>query len=731
MSVLLVLAILAVHARSDRITSNLESDTTISESPSASLAYQGTGSTQPTVTFSGCTFSNIIADADGGALWLSQLQVIVQDGCSFASCDVGSNSNGGAIFASNCGSIKIGAVSFSECGSSARDGSSIYTSGAGDVVFNGAGRVTGGNPNAKKISLRATSMDLSGWTIDCSKLTKAPLYLEYTNGRADVWALLTKVTFSGNDQTNALENGAIQVSGGSNSLTVQECIFEDLETKSGVFTSGAAIAYTVSESTFRNVVSAENAAVFFSPSTPTYSIVYAVVLQNCTISNAKCEQDGGGIISVTLHQVFKVTGTTFDGNSCLGGSIKWSYTSVLSSGHQLTFQNCTFKNHQIGENQKGFCVLAGNVVDAISDLKIESFVFIDNVFPGVHGICSLSQVSKLTFDHFEFDNTSLAEFTTDTYKGIVVLGDIKYDFIECVFTECHVPGKGGIIVVPEVSKSKMLAGAVGDVLLQGCEFTGCSSEQTAEVYIQCSKLTISGGTYSCPETKTSSFIEVWITGATNSTISATFSVNSQNGDDIANPMITLHSVKDSTTNFRQCTFTTTVENPTTKTLYVSLQNGGSVNIDKTVSFDVDVEDAVTQESGFSGSTDIQTPEPEPSGDTGGSGSGSGSGSSGGSSAGGDGGNNDNTGLIVGVTCGVIAALIVAGVIVVFVLMFRRRRRFPTSTSTGGKGKDDAEEPVSTGSATGWASKPGDDWDRAQDPGFAMQGNLQYTADAFD
>lgn len=746
-----LLFIFAIFVRSDRVTSELSQDQAISGNQDAALAYSLSQGSQPvTVTFNGCTFSGITTQDNGGALWLDGVKVIVNGECSFTQCVAQSSSEnslggaiyvtnadtvtiadgvsfsdcdasqGGGIYATACASVEIGAASFTGCGSQAtKEGSSLYIQATTKAILSGSGRVKG--QKTTLVHILSASFELGGWTIDCTDLTtELPLHLA---GYRDV-PVVNHFTFNGNLEKNNLENGVIRAIAYGQGLRIDNCIFNNLKTASGAFRAIETGGLTIQQSEFTNVVSSGSAAVVYS------TVCYQVVIEGCTISHCACQN--GFAISVKTdyeYETFTVKGVTFDANSCSKGIFQWTFSKNGKSGE---IKNCTFKNHEILD-QEDYCFFSLSSSGTLNrdELRFASLIFIDNVFRGTNGICSLPAINKLVFEKCEFDNTSLAELTTDVHKGLIVIpGDgAAYEFLECVLTGCHVLGKGGLIVGPEVSQSKMLAGAAGDVLLQGCEFKGCSSEQTAEVYIQCSKLTVSGGTFSCPETKTSSFIEVWITGTTDSTISATFSVDGANPEEIANPMITLHSVEGSKTNFQECKFTTTVENPTTKTLYVSLQNHGSVSFDKTVSFDVDVKDAVTQEDGFTGNADIQTPEPEPSGDTGGSGSGSGS--SGGSSPGGDNSNNDKTELIVGVTCGVIAVLIVAGVVVVFVLMFRRRRRFTTSTEDKGKGKDDAEEPVSTGSATDWAAKPGDDWDRARDPGFAMQGSLQYTADAFD
>ena len=71
----------------------------------------------------------------------------------------------------------------------------------------------------------------------------------------------------------------------------------------------------------------------------------------------------------------------------------------------------------------------------------------------------------------------------------------------CTFTDCTVSGKGGIVGSSEVSGAKTMAEtSAQSINVDGCEFTGCSSDETPELSFTCDQLTITESAFQCAGT---------------------------------------------------------------------------------------------------------------------------------------------------------------------------------------------------------------------------------------
>ena len=334
---------------------------------------------------------------------------------------------------------------------------------------------------------------------------------------------------------------------------------------------------------------------------------------------------------------------------------------------------------------------------------------------GTKGILSVA-TSSLTFDGCELTGTTISlPSEQDSYKGLVFLeGASSYSFSSCRFTDCTVSGKGGVIVTPENPSAQTLAGEDSSIVLNNCDFSGCTSDQTPELSLRCSKLTITGGTYECTATPKSSFIEIWITGTEESSVSAEFTM--KEGGDFQHSMIELHSVPNSKTTFERSSFEGKTGQP-----YLQLANDGDVYFEGTTFEDQD--SAFKQTEGSAGKVEFVEPkttdeevqpdsdEPQFSVDD--------------TSADQPHAPTDppksNSALIGGIVGGIIGVAVIAGIVVVVILLLRQRKAKKFDTSTGSCELEETNSTAGVDSLTVTESGPpvttdslGGDWQNQND-----------------
>ena len=655
------------------------------------------------VTIQGCRFRECNAQ-DGGAVYLWTVTCVVSgnSGTSFVSCSA--TRNGGAFYALGCKVRFETSVQFQRCTAEGMGGS-IYAiamygfdSSKSLTIYNCKARQDGGaiwlqtsyettsftgrtnieapvgaGYNTKSIVyIEKGTVTLSGLEIKISSLvgaTTLPLSIKDFKNQELV---VKDCSFS----KAGVRSGAIVASRSEAfSLTLNQCQFTNLQSYNGAINGGSAATLTITNCDFTTVEAEKGGAIHTESAGE-------VVIEDCTIKTATATKEGGGalFVSSTTTRV-DIQRTTFDGNTYVGGSVRWNFGTQA----EFVLENCTFKNHvkptSSSSDQSMDCLIrldpAGSAT--FPPVTLTKIIFFKNELVGMKGIISVTTTS-LTFEDCVLTGTTVSlPAEKDSYKGLVFLeGGSSYSFSSCQFTDCKVVGKGGIIVSPEQTSPQTLADDASSINLKDCDFCGCTSDATPELSLRCSKLTITGGTYQCQETPQSSFIEIWITGTETenpSSVSATFIMDEQGS--FQHPMIDFHSVENSKTTFERSSFEGKTQQP-----YIQLANDGDVYFAGTT-FEAEQDSAVKQTEGSKGKVEFVEPkttdeEVQPGSDdpafsvddtsT----------------------NTDqptepsksNSALIGGIAGGIIGVAVVAGIIVVVILLLRQRKARKFDTSTG-------------------------------------------------
>lgn len=639
-----------------------------------------------TCTFRQADFTNCRATNNGGGLYMTYC-ISTIDGTTFFQCDAGNM--GGGLYAENTYSVKIaGSTKFTTCTSS-EDGSSVnvkYTVSPSTVEFSGTAtaKITiqaGASQNNKNwksvLFLQGKLLGLSNVEFDLSRLgnVPAPLSLNGQEMQADPSISIKSCKFSGSSTSNNFNNGLVQVPQQTFalSLSFEDCQFTTLKSQKGGAVQGSTLeSLTLTNCDFSGIVSSsEGGAVHTGSATN-------VILKGCTIGSTTATFGGAIFVSTTTTSI-EIQATTFDGNSYRNGAVCFANEAKPET---MTIKNCTFQNYATNSNPA-----SENCIFKMSEvaLTLQEIIFIDIEMNSATGIAS--GVTSLTLTGCDFTNVKLTKpEQDDVSKNLIHLASGgAHTLANCTFTDCAVSGKGGIVGSSEVSGAKTMAetSPAQSIKVDGCEFTGCSSEDTPELSFTCQQLTITGSTFHCTGTSQSSFIAISITGESESSVSATFTMAGAKAS-FVHPLIDFHSSTGSETTFQNSEFTANLDNDEEPDIkYVSLQNDGSVSFKEDVTFDVPRDSAVSQ----TGSGDVHFPGEKPvdpgdsetveepiEGDT----SPSDNLNPGektpdpGDTSPSEGGDPSNTGLIVGVTVGVI--VVVAAVIVGVVFLLRRRKR---------------------------------------------------------
>ena len=637
-----------------------------------------------TCVFNDGRFSFCSATNNGGGLFMSYCQATIS-GVTFSDCDAGKI--GGGIYADNMYSFKMAGSSgttLKTCTSN-EDGSSLYVKCTSTVEFSGSDTtkitIAAGASQSERnwnsvLFLQGKLLGLSNVDFDLSRLQSGPAPVSL-NAQADPLISIKSCKFSGTSTSNNFNAGLVQVpqQAFALSLSFEECQFTKLKSQNGGAVHGSTLeSLTLTNCDFSDVQASGYGGAVHTGSAKT------VILKGCTIESTTAFSGGAIFVSATTTSI-EIQATTFDGNSYRNGALGFADEAKP----EMTIKNCTFQNYASNGNLASEnCIFGMNGVP----LTLQEIIFINIEMASATGIAS--GVTSLTLAGCDFTKVKLTKpQQDDVSKNLIHLASGgAHTLTNCTFTGCTVSGKGGIVGSSEVSGAKTLAEtSAQSINVDGCEFTGCSSEETPELSFTCDQLTITESTFQCAGTPQSSFIAISITGQSKSTVSATFTMTGAQAD-FTHPLIDFHSIAQSETTFQNSEFTSKLdddEKPTVK--YVSLQNEGSVSFTEDVTFDVPRDSAVSQTGGGgevhfpdekpvgpgeSETASVEEPIEEDTSTSDDLNPGEKTPDSGDNSPSSDGGDPSNTGLIVGVTVAVI--VVVAAVIVGVIFLLRRRKR---------------------------------------------------------
>ena len=737
------------------------------------LSLEGYDPAEGHVTIYQCHFSGCSCTTNGGAISIYRVTALIHgcqlDGCQTSGTKYRNTGNGGGIYSDDC-VLSVNTTIFMDCSASA-NGGSIFASGRQvgmrDSSLNlsfctfkpmaregsfGAQKdglfVYVYNPSSAKLRM---SVDITDTTCD------GPQNKWYYAQAAYFHCYCDSILISGLTSTKAVafSRAPMMVLLGRTEVLVEDCVFSDKTPEQenlpyGFIETGACdreafVTYrncqftplrsentgaiksnkcnlTITACNFTEITAVKDGIIHVLDH---YTTDIMVVIEDCIIK--QCSTQAGSALMITQSFAecarISILGTTFDGNACADGSVRWRLSDgqTYGTGSNFVIEKCTFKNHKPSVD----CLITINPVAHFpSPVTLKKIVFVDNELACTNGVISIA-TSSLTYDECLFETMSISvPKNQQIRKGVVVLaGDAgaKFSLSSCQFVDCEVIGSGSIIMSP-VNQAKSLATEIAElILIENCDVSGCKANESHQLSFICNQLLIMGGTFECNDTQQFSFIGIWITGAPEkeleSYVSATFIMDGPSSA-FQHSMIELHSDAGHDTYFDSLSVTSSeLESNMSVPLadsppYILLENDGDVFFFN-ATFDVSNEKAIHQAEGRTGKVVFLNERPSkpavPSFDSPIIGTYESLTDSQDSSP------DSNADLIGGIIGGILAAVAIAG-IVVLVLFILRRRQSKTFDSTGGS-CDNTQE-TNTGTQNTESGDPVDDplgeWEKPVD-----------------